>query len=213
MVSRMMVRGLMAVAFAIAATACGAQSTIVADPMEADSGWTLIDGSWGVNGQMGFNASAGIWYWGSSWQQPATVGLHKTFSGVTVGAGVYTITIKTMCPPGDPYRPVPLGDFSVFGLTGISAADETVLSALTPVTGVRSWTPWTLEYTVPSDSPDIGNSLGFDALYRHNDYTYYSVMLDDLHVTYQPVPEPGTLALMGSALLGIGIVYLRRHKE
>ncbi len=173
-------------------------STIVADPIEQFDGWTLIGGGWGGSGQMGFNASAGYWYWGSSWDRPATVGIEKTFSDLTVTPGLYTLTIETMCPGYSPYyNSVPLAAFSEFGLTGISPTQETALSAPTPQAGVRSWTPWTIRYSVPMNSPDVGNPLGFEALYRHTNNTGYSVMLDDLHVSFQAVPEPSTLALLG----------------
>jgi hypothetical protein len=32
-----------------------------------------------------------------------------------------------------------------------------------------------------------------------------------LTYTYSPVPEPATLTLLGSTLLGLGVVYLRRR--
>ena len=185
---------------------------VVSDPMERNGGWTLIDGGWGGNGQMGFDAHAGHDYWGSSWEEPATVGLYKTFPSAFVEPGTYTLTIYTMCPGHDPYNAVPLIDFTDFGLTGISAELRTILSAPTPTPGSKIWTMWTLDYTVPQGSPDIGNPLGFKAKYEHTNYTHYSVMLDDLHVTLAEVPEPSAIILLSTAALGLFAYVWRRRK-
>jgi len=186
---------------------------VVADPIEEGGGWNLIGGGWGYNGQMGFDAHAGYDYWGSSWVQPATVGLQKTFPATFVEPGFYTLTIYTMCPGSAPdYHAVPLTDFSDFGLTGISPQLRTVLSAPTPSPGSMSWIMWTLGYTVPEGSSDIGNPLGFKAQYQHTNNTGYSVMLDDIHVTLTEVPEPSIILLLGIAATGFLAYVWRRRK-
>jgi hypothetical protein len=68
--------------------------------------------------------------------------------------------------------------------------------------GVFPYTPYTFDFTATSATTNI--EFGF-----RQDDTYF--LLDDVSVA--SVPEPGTLTLLGSAVLGLaGVVYLRRRR-
>ena len=116
-----------------------------------------------------------------------------------------------MCPgSSSTYNAVPLAAFTEFGLTGISPLEQSV----------RADTPARRSFLDYLDSAVHGTEQlsryrepsRIQAEYQHPDNTGYSVMLDDLRVTFQTTPEPDTWVLLGTGLLGlIGYAWLRRH--
>jgi hypothetical protein len=195
---------LMATCALLASTAAAQVVTVVQDPLDSGQGWTVEGGSFGTNAN-GLLPSAGTSYWGSTFHLTATVGVSKTFSGVTVMPGTYTLLVDTASPYppsqfSSGYRPVALSDFQHFGLTGMSAPRVTV-SAPTPAAETAVWTTWELRYDVPAGDPGIGSLLGFRALVTA---TNYDVLLDNVRVSYTPIPEPAVATVfVGAALAGL----------
>ena len=124
--------------------------------------------------------SAGETFWGSSFNQLATVGLRKSFD-LLVEAGTYTLRVELSAPfGGSSVDAVPYEQFTRFGLTGISSEPISV-DAITPEESVQEWTTWTIKYSVVPGSVDVGHTIGFEALFTAIDYT---VMIDDLTISF-----------------------------
>ncbi|PQO32860.1 PEP-CTERM sorting domain-containing protein [Bremerella cremea] len=183
---------------------------IFSDPIDENDGWVTDNIHWTTATQIGgLPPSAGSTFWGSTLNEPATVGLSKDFA-LTVEPGRYVLSIDVSAPFGDPlYDAVPYSDFSEFGLTGISSS-PTALFTPTPPESTRAWTTWTIYYDVAPGSTDIGNTLGFNALLSTDDYT---VMLDNLKIVHA-VPEPSSMVLFGLAASGLtGLTTWRRRRK
>ena len=177
------------------------------DPIDDNDGWNTDDIHW-TTGVGGLSPSAGTTYWGSTFNQSATVGLSKDFA-LTVEPGKYTLTVDVSAPFGDPlYDAVAYSDFTEFGLTGITSS-PTVISAVTPPESTPVWTTWTFSYLVDEESSDIGNTIGFSALLSADDY---NVMVDNLTITHA-VPEPASITLFGMASCITGFAAWRRRRK
>jgi hypothetical protein len=196
------VRGIVALAITLIASNSAVAAVLFSDPVELSGGWTLIDGGF-TTGVQGLVPSAGITFWGSTYDQPADVGLFKTFPALKVQVGTYTVSIDTAAPYGPPkYRAVALSEYTDLGLTGLSSP-RTIISAGTPPAATPSWTTWSFSYLVPPGSADVGNTIGFRARFQPTGFGY-TTMLDNLRISYDAIPEP-TAAM---AALGLGLMWL-----
>lgn len=187
-------------AFAVALT------PLYSDPVEPSDGWSTPSIHWTAS-LKGLTPSAGSRFWGSASNVPASIGLSKSFAGLTVEPGTYRLLIDVADPHAANADPVPYANFTTFGLTGIASPAD-IESAPTPPGGVPQWTTWALTYTVPEGSPDTGNTLGFAMAYNNPANTSYGVMLDNLRIEFAPVPEPTSLAI-----LALGAATLTRRRR
>jgi len=196
----LVVGGAVALSISVAASA----SSFV-DVLDDDGSWNLIGGSFVDDlynpGQGTLEPSAGDWFWGSSYHLPFTLGIEKTYQDQFVEAGLYQLEIDT----SDPFErmPVPFNAFTEFGLTGAPSATVDIVSADTPPPDTPDWTTWRINYTVPADSPDLGNPIGFRALatLSPGPGEGYSVMLDNIRVQFTPIPSPSAVALLATLAL------------
>jgi hypothetical protein len=85
-----------------------------------------------------------------------------------------------------------------------------VISADTPPLGVPSWTTWSVGYTVPRDSADVGKPLGFAARVSI-DGDAYTIGFDNLRITYDAVPEPTSAVVLATAAVPLLLLRTRRR--
>jgi hypothetical protein len=105
---------------------------------------------------------------------------------------------------------LPYNDFSIFTIAGTSALDNMTVT-LSDVATVGNFgdTGWQL-YTYTFQNSGTGLiSFGSQNLI---DQGLSSVLLVD-NVTNNPVPEPGTMALLGFGMLGLAIFGKRRMNK
>jgi hypothetical protein len=95
-----------------------------------------------------------------------------------------------------------LGDTS-----GVIGASITVPKAgITP-----TWTQRTLTWTVGEGNPLIGQNLRVQFAAANTGNKYDQTSIDDVQVTFNAIPEPSALTLVGFGLLGTWQLGRRRR--
>ena len=161
----MMRRGvflLIAVAVSLASCDSFADSiTVVADPMENYGGWTLIGGSWGSDGQMGFNAIARDFLLGIELAKARDRWAPK---GVLRPAGfprtVYLDDQDDVSWEQLDLQRGPVSCFYRVRLDGyLTPGRNSAVPARHPSPAFVSWTTWTLQYTATAATLPISGTL------------------------------------------------------
>jgi hypothetical protein len=74
-----------------------------------------------------------------------------------------------------------------------------------------AWTQRTLTWTVGNGDPLIGQNLRVQFAAANVTWKYDQTSIDDVQVTFNPIPEPSALALVGFGLLGTWQLGRRRR--
>ncbi len=184
-----------------------AASLIVSDPVQSNDGWSVTG-----NGLHFLTACCGTAPTaGSEYMHIQNVGgrvASKTFAGLTLAAGTYTVSFDI-----GSFNNAPFAEFTA----GLTAGGDLLspLSASTPTPARSTVRTWTLSYEILFGAADLGESLGFK-LTAPNSGISRNASFDNLKIDFvaatQPsqVPEPATLALVGLALAGLGLASRRK---
>ncbi|MBN1394341.1 MAG: alpha/beta fold hydrolase [Pirellulales bacterium] len=135
------------------------------------------------------------------------------FTGTTVQPGTYHMSFETAsgkdnAQVGTFRAGFMVDDSTVAGTMDLDwgAPDSYVDDfALTP----GNWTTVNVDWVVPSDSTAIGKYLYIN-YWGVTDNTVY---LDDVHVSFTPVPEPSTLAMLTAGLIALAACAWKRRKR
>jgi predicted esterase len=133
------------------------------------------------------------------------------FTGTTVRPGTYHLSFKTAS--GKDHAGVGsfmagfLVDATTVGTTSsLWWGDGDSSHNAGPGLVAGNWTTVNVDWNVPAASPSIGKYLYIDYLTTSANTTMY---LDDMSVSFTPVPEPSTLALLAAATIALA-TYARR---
>ncbi len=89
------------------------------------------------------------------------------------------------------------GEFGT-GTFELDGYDNSVLVATSDATSSGGYVPLSVSFPGGMNRVVLSSGSGLP------------FVVDDL--SFQPVPDPSTLALLGAAVLGLGVVYLRRRR-
>ncbi len=133
------------------------------------------------------------------------------FTGTTVRQGTYHLSLKTASGKG-----TPVGTF----LAGFLVGDDTVGTASDLLWGdgdshtagpgliAGDWTTINVDWTVAADNLSIGKYL-YVNYWATSANTMY---LDDVSVSFTPVPEPSTLGMLAAGLIAL-VAYVWRKRK
>lgn len=183
----------------------GATSTV--------DGWTTIGGGVQVANLTAASAAArfnGPIPDGSQLVSVTNSALYQ-YTGTTIRPGKYHMSLKTASDK----RNAQVGTF----WTGFMVANNTTpaLSELPwgadnsytagPGLTAGAWTTINVDWTISADSPVIGKNLFINYWGTSNNTMY----VDDVQLTFTPVPEPSALAMLAVGLIGVGVRLWKRR--
>ena len=138
--------------------------------------------------------------------------LSQTLTGLSVGT-TYQVTFdvasaqQTGYPTNDPNGPETFTQTLQVSLSGVNGTESDTITGLTYTQpGVNGWTAETVDFT----STSATETLSFLAGGAPTSLPSF-VLLDN--VSASPVPEPGSLALLSTGLLGLGGLVRSRFKR
>jgi hypothetical protein len=176
--------------------------------------WTVTSNVEGVqNGEgiYGDNGSAPYGY-NFGWDD-GTANFYQVLSGSgsTIETGTYTLTVALGTRSGGPTAGSSLSLFTASGSSlGTLLKTTGTVGAVTSGTG--TFTDYTLTYDVAVGNPYIGDTIAI-SLAGGNFKSGTGVGNDDfdnVRLTFDPIPEPSTYALMVGGMLMLGYLVRRR---
>jgi hypothetical protein len=168
-----------------------------------------------LNGAVGFTTTTVL----DTYDTAGWVQLTQNYSGGSLDAGTQAVTIAptTGCPGNCPSGYVLVGTFSLpvnaYGvtITGVFAADDEGVVYLNgnPISTIGGGAPGTYTTFIDSSYFNVGGT-NYLTISDDNSLLQASGVELEATVTYSLTPEPGTLLLLGSGLVGIAGMVRRK---
>lgn len=154
----------------------------------------------------------GSYYASSPTPAQGSGGLGQQSSTPIVAGNTYTLTFwigtPEHVPPGDSQGTIGVGTFRVYltKAVGVVVAQQDFVAP-----AIGQWKEYSLSYTPASSGGNIG-VLFFVNGGQNNSVISIDMIPEPGVTTSETVPEPGSMALFGLGLVGVGVVSRRRKK-